>query len=214
MKAQLVASQTPQGHPWKERNGACQRVYSSSDDSQRLTYLMDKTCGLYEPTGWWIHGGFLESAGPQNSCDLLNALSDNQLPADSQSAWKLHASACMHTSILVRQLIVTRCIQVVTKNTVHHKACALSRKPLWVDPPSQASGSGCLTHNRQPQTNFPEKSSPRPRSCSLSCPDSSRQSGLVRLSPLLPLPGNSEFESVRNNRHKIPTPHFRASFHQ
>ena len=76
-----------------------------------------------------MHRGFLESAGPQNSCDHLNALGDNQLPADSHSAWKLHA--CMHTSIPVRQLIVTQCIQVVTKNTVHHKACVLSRKPLW-----------------------------------------------------------------------------------
>ena len=40
-------------------------------------------------------------------CDHLTALGDNQLPADSHSAWKLHASACMHTSIPVRQLIVT-----------------------------------------------------------------------------------------------------------
>ena len=40
-------------------------------------------------------------------CDHLNALGENQLPADSHSAWKLHTSACMHTSIPVRQLIVT-----------------------------------------------------------------------------------------------------------
>ena len=57
------------------------------------------------------HRGFLESVGLQNSCDYLNELGDNQLPADSYSAWKLHTSACMHA--------------------VHHKACALSRKTLW-----------------------------------------------------------------------------------
>ena len=38
-------------------------------------------------------------------CDHLTALGDNQLPADSHSAWKLHASAS--ASIPVRQLIVT-----------------------------------------------------------------------------------------------------------
>ena len=45
------------------------------------------------------HRASLESAGPQNSCDRLNALGDNQLPPDSHSAWKLHASACMHALI-------------------------------------------------------------------------------------------------------------------
>ena len=43
-------------------------------------------------TPW--HRGFLDSSGPQNSCDHLNALGDNQLPRDSQSVWKLHA--CTH----------------------------------------------------------------------------------------------------------------------
>ena len=31
-----------------------------------------------------------------NFCDCLTAFGDNQLPPDSHSAWKLHASACMH----------------------------------------------------------------------------------------------------------------------
>ena len=46
-------------------------------------------------------------------CDHLNALGDNQL----HSAWKLHASACMNTSIPVRQLIVT-CYSSGHKNFV------------------------------------------------------------------------------------------------
>ena len=41
------------------------------------------------------HRASLESAGPQNSCDRLNALGENQLPPDSHSAWKFHAPACM-----------------------------------------------------------------------------------------------------------------------
>ena len=76
------------------------------------------------------HRASLESAGPQNHCDDLNALGDNQLPADSQSAWKLHASALACTVGVSSQLIVTECIQVITKNTVHHKACALSKEAL------------------------------------------------------------------------------------
>ena len=39
------------------------------------------------------HRASLESASPQNFCDDLNAMGDNQLPPDSHSAWKLHASA-------------------------------------------------------------------------------------------------------------------------
>ena len=54
----------------------------------------------------FTHRGFLESAQALWCTvfffDHLNALGDNQLPADSHSAWK-----CMHTLIPVRQLIVT-----------------------------------------------------------------------------------------------------------
>ena len=66
-------------------------------------FLLKKEFIKFYSTGHWseqkcpIHRGFLESARPQISCDHLNALRDNQLPADSHSAWKLHAFACMHT---------------------------------------------------------------------------------------------------------------------
>ena len=43
------------------------------------------------------------------------------------------ACICMHacTVGVSWQLIVTECSQAVTKITVHHKACALSREALW-----------------------------------------------------------------------------------
>ena len=59
------------------------------------------------------HRVFLESAAPENLCYHLNASAVRQLPADSLSAMKFHASACMPS--LMKQLIECQCIQVVTK---------------------------------------------------------------------------------------------------
>ena len=79
-----------------------------------------------------LHRGFLESAGRQNSCDHLNAL-----PHSTAASWLPHCMdlhACMQMHALTESAgscWVGQSIQVVTKNTVHWKRSALSRKPLW-----------------------------------------------------------------------------------
>ena len=46
------------------------------------------------------HRVFLECAGPQNSCDHLNEMAPQQLPADSLSAWPREA-ACIISTVAV-----------------------------------------------------------------------------------------------------------------
>ena len=89
------------------------------------------------------HRGFLESASRQNCCDHLNALFLQQLLADSSSACIcIHACRSMQSGVR-RQLLKRHCVQVVTKNTVHQRRSALSRKPLWMylSPPSKSGSS-------------------------------------------------------------------------
>ena len=78
----------------------------SRDAGSFLCEYYDLVELILRPMGL-IHRASLESAGPLNSCDRWTAFGDNQLQADSHSAWKLHASAVCHivktnTKILVK----------------------------------------------------------------------------------------------------------------